>query len=148
MTTSANEHVEPRAPTGNNAGTDFKRDERLDGGKLLRILFAAMAVHEHSFRVKDVAPGYLVNQYEHLVAEIEQALPDDLRDELDHLVVLGSDDPNLSETQSTAASLIGWLNGVLITTGTVSINAPPQLPSQLVSPDRAHPREGPSGQYL
>lgn len=114
---------------GTEAGADTRTE---DPKKLVRVFFAIMAVHEHSFRVKDLSPSYLQNQYAQLVEEVRDALPAELDDELARLFPIGSADSNLSAIQSTAASLIGWLNGVLITTGAASISSPPQLPRQML----------------
>lgn len=121
--------TEAKADSGADSGTATRSE---DPKKLVRVFFAIMAVHEHSFRVKDLAPTYLQNQYTQLVDELREALPSDLDDELARLFPIGSTDSNLSAIQSTAASLIGWLNGVLITTGAASISSPPQLPRQML----------------
>lgn len=118
----------------NEADTEASGGTRTeDPKKLVRVFFAIMAVHEHSFRVKDLSPAYLQNQYAQLVDEVRDALPSELDDELSRLFPIGSADSNLSAIQSTAASLIGWLNGVLITTGAASISSPPQLPRQMLA---------------
>lgn len=113
-----------------------------DPKKLVRIFFAIMAVHEHSFRVKDLSPTYLQNQYAQLVEEVRESLPEELDDELARLFPIGGSDSNLSAIQSTAASLIGWLNGVLITTGAASISSPPQLPRQMLGQQPPTPSDG------
>ncbi|MBX7161719.1 MAG: hypothetical protein K1X95_15635 [Acidimicrobiia bacterium] len=126
--------TEAKADSGADSGAATRSE---DPKKLVRVFFAIMAVHEHSFRVKDLAPTYLQNQYTQLVDELREALPSDLDDELARLFPIGSTDSNLSAIQSTAASLIGWLNGVLITTGAASISSPPQLPRQMLGQQAA-----------
>jgi len=135
--------------TTENSAAEQAPERDPDPKKLLRMFFSIMAVHEHSFRVKDLSPTYLQNQYAQLVEEVKESLPDDLDEELARLFPIESADPNLSAIQSTAASLIGWLNGVLITTGAASISSPPQLPRQMLGqqePQRAEQSEG--GLYL
>lgn len=126
---------DPPADTPEGARTE-------DPKKLVRVFFAIMAVHEHSFRVKDLSPSYLQNQYAQLVEEVREALPEELDDELARLFPIGASDTNLSAIQSTAASLIGWLNGVLITTGAASISSPPQLPRQMLGQQIPAPGDG------
>lgn len=125
--------------TGSEASAESRSE---DPKKLVRVFFAIMAVHEHSFRVKDLSPTYLQNQYAQLVDEVRDALPSDLDEELARLFPIGSSDLNLSAIQSTAASLIGWLNGVLITTGAASISSPPQLPRQMLGQQGPPPGDG------
>lgn len=131
-------------PSGpDSSGSDSSNRTRAeDPKKLVRMFFAIMAVHEHSFRVKDLAPTYLQNQYAQLVDEVRESLPAELDEELARLFPIGASDTNLSAIQSTAASLIGWLNGVLITTGATSISSPPQLPRQMLGQQPPAPSDG------
>lgn len=71
--------TEAKADSGADSGAATRSE---DPKKLVRVFFAIMAVHEHSFRVKDLAPTYLQNQYTQLVDELREALPSDLDDEL------------------------------------------------------------------
>jgi hypothetical protein len=123
-------------------------DDVLERERLVRLFFSLMGIHEHSFKVKDVSPVFLNDRYHQLVGELKESLTPGLRDELDRMFPFEASDANLSELQTESAALLGWVNGLLITSGTATLPQPPRLPAQLMAGEDGGAPHETQGQYL